>query len=335
MNKLTCAALSAAAISLAASGANYHVIKQIKIGGEGSWDYLTMDSQARRLYVSHATKVVVLDVDSGKVAGEIADTPGVHGIALAPKLNRGFTSNGAANSATIFDLKTLQRIGDVKTGTNPDAIQYEPISERVFTFNRSKDVTVFDGKTGKIQATIPIGGKPEFSVTDGKGMIYVNIEDTSEIVALDARKLRVDKRYPLKPCESPSGLAIDVGKRLLFSVCDNNVMAISNPDSGKVVSTQKIGDEPDGAGFDPESELAFSANRNGTLTVVGNPAGKWQVIENAATKPGARTMAVDEKTHLLYLPVGQFGAVPKAVAGAPKPRPPIVPNTFEILVVGR
>ncbi len=198
----------AAAVAAAAPG-GYHVIKEIKIGGEGGWDYVTVDSAARRLYQSHATKVVVVDVDAGKVVGEIPDTPGVHGVAVAAELNRGFTSNGRGNNVTIFDLKTLKSLGQVKTGENPDAILYEPVSGRVFTFNgRSKDSTAFDAKTGNVESTITLGGKPEFSAADGKGKIYVNIEDTSEIVEIDARKLSVTKRYSLKPADSPSGVAI-------------------------------------------------------------------------------------------------------------------------------
>jgi YVTN family beta-propeller protein len=328
-------ALLAVPIIIAAAPSGYRVIKHIKIGGEGSWDYVTLDSAARRLYVSHGTRVIVLDVDAGKVIGEIPKTPGVHGIALAPSLNRGFTSNGAANTATIFDLKTLRQLGEVKTGTNPDAIQYEPLSGRVFTFNRSNDATAIDGKTGKVEATIPLGGKPEFSVIDGKGMIYVNIEDTNEIVELDGQKLAISKRYSIKPCESPSGLAIDVKARRLFSACDNNIMAVSDPDSGKVLATPRIGDEPDGAAYDSERGLAFSSNRDGTLTVVRNEAGGWQVVENAATKRGARTMAIDEKTHYIYLPVAELGPTPKAIPGAAKPKAAVIPGTFEVLVMSR
>ena len=325
--------LAAAAV---AAPNGYHVVNHIKIGGEGGWDYVTMDSAARRLYVSHGTRVVVVDVDTGKVTGEIADTPGVHGIALAPELNRGFTSNGRANNVTIFDLKTLQAIGQVKTGENPDAIQYEPVSGRVFTFNgRSKDATAFDAKTGTVASTIPLGGKPEFSAADGKGKIYVNIEDTSEIAEIDARKLSVTKRYSLAPCEDPSGLAMDVKNRRLFSVCHNKIMAVSDPDAGKVLATPAIGQGPDGAGFDSGRGLAFSSNGEGTLTVVRETSGNWEVVENAATERGARTMAVDTKTHNVFLPTSQFGPAPAPTAQTPRPRPPMVPETFQIVVVGQ
>lgn len=325
-------------IGLTAAAPNgYHVIKEIKIGGDGGWDYVTMDSASRRLYVSHATHTVVVDVDSGKVIGDIPDTSGVHGIALAPELNRGFISDGRANAITIFDLKTLKAIGTAKTGENPDGIAYEPISRRVFTFNgRSKDATAINAANGTVEGTIPLGGKPEFPVVDGKGRIYVNIEDTSEIAEVDAKKLSVTKRYSLAPCDSPSGLAMDVKTRRLFSVCENKLMAVSDPDSGKVLATPAIGQGPDGAGFDPGLGLAFSSNgRDGTLTVVREQGGNFEVVENAATQRGARTMAVDTKTHNLLLPTADFGPAPAPTAAVPRPRPAILPDSFRILVVGR
>jgi YVTN family beta-propeller protein len=338
MKKIVQIGLLTAATAWAASS-GYHVIKEIKVGGEGGWDYLTMDSSARRLYVSHATKVVVIDVDSGKVTGEVADTQGVHGIAVASDLNRGFSSNGRANNVTIFDLKTLRQIGLVKTGENPDAIQYEPVSKRVFTFNgRSKDTTAIDAKTGNVEGTIPLGGKPEFSAADGKGKIYVNIEDTSEIAEIDAAKLTVTKRYSLAPCEEPSGLAMDVKNRRIFSVCGNKIMAVSDPDSGKVISTPAIGQGADGAAFDPGRGLAFSSNgRDGTVTVVHEVSGKWEVLENATTQRGARTITVDPKTHNLYLPTADFGPPPAPAGAQPgRPaRPSMLPDTFRIIVVGK
>lgn len=320
----------------AAAAATFHVGREIPIGAPGGWDYITLDGAARRLYVSHATKVVVVDPDSGKVVGEIPDTAGVHGVAIAEKLNRGFTSNGRANDVTIFDLKTLKAIGQVKTGENPDSILYEAVSNRVFTFNgRSKDSTAFDAATGKVEGTIPLGGKPEFSAADGTGKIYVNIEDTGEVAEIDAKKLSVLKRYSLKPCEEPSGLALDVKGRRIFSVCGNKLMAISDPDSGKVVTTLPIGQGSDGAGFDVGTRTAFSSNGDGTLTVVREVAGKWTVVENAPTERGARTMTVDQKTHALYLPTAKFEPAPAATAATPRPRPAMVPDTFKVLVVAR
>src|ERR1051325_9858406 len=247
----------------------YHLLKRIEVGGEGGWDYLTVDSAARRLYVSHATRVVVIDVDKGSVVGEIPDTKGVHGIAIAPELGRGFTSNGAAATATIFDLKTLNVLGQVKTGTNPDAIIYDPASRRVFAFNgRSNDATAIDAASGNVAGTLAVGGKPEFAVADGKGMVYVNIEDKSEIVAIDSNKLTVKARWPLAPGEEPSGLAMDRKARRLFAVCSNKKMIVMNADDGHVVADLPTGGGTDAAAFDPETNLAFSSNGEGTLTVV-------------------------------------------------------------------
>jgi DNA-binding beta-propeller fold protein YncE len=326
---LTLSALFAIASFAAPTG--WKILKEIKIGGDGGWDYLTMDSAARRLYVSHATHVVVVDPDAGKVVGDIPDTPGVHGIALAPALNRGFVSNGRGNNVTIFDMKTLKSISQVATGENPDSIRFEPKSGRVFTFNgRGNNSTAIDAKTGMVVGTIPMGGKPEFSVADDKGHVYVNIEDTSEIVEIDAAKASVTKRYSLKPCDGPSGLAIDVKKRRLFSVCGNRVMAVSDPDAGKVIASPAIGAGSDGVAFDPDTGYAISSNGDGTLTVVQEMGGKYEVVENVATARGARTITVDEKTHNVYLPVAdQLPAQPGQRRGG------FAPDSFKVLVVGK
>src|SRR5262245_12609177 len=237
MRKVLLLVLFVAGSALGAA-TGYHLIKEIKIGGDGGWDYLTMDNAARRLYVSHNTHVVVVDPDVGRVVGDIPDTPGVHGIAIAADLNRGFVSNGRGNNVTIFDLKTLKPISQAMTGENPDSIRYEPKSGRVFTFNgRSNNSTAIDAKTGMVVGTIPMGGKPEFSVADDRGHVYVNIEDTSEVVEIDAAKAAVTRRYSLKPCEGPTGLAIDVKNRRLFSACGNRMMAVSEADTGKIIAT--------------------------------------------------------------------------------------------------
>jgi DNA-binding beta-propeller fold protein YncE len=326
-----------AAALLQAAPNGYHATGKIQIGGAGGWDYLTMDSASRRLYVSHATKVVVVDVDTQKVVGEIADTQGVHGIALAPSMNRGWTSNGRTNNVTVFDLKTLQPTGTIATGQNPDAIQYDAASKRVFTFNgRSKDATVIDAESGKVVGTIPLGGKPEFSAADGKGKVYVNIEDTHEIAEIDAAKGTVLKKYSLEGCEDPSGLAMDIKARRIFSVCGNKVMVVSDPDAGKVVATVPIGSGADGAGFDPGTGLAFSSNGgDGTLTVVKGSGSSYSVVENAPTQRGARTMTVDPKTHNVYMSTAQMGPAPAATAAQPRPRPTMVPDTFMVLIVGQ
>jgi len=320
----------AAAAALSAAATGYHVVGEIQIGGEGGWDYLTVDSAARRLYVSHGTHVAVVDLDSNKVVGDIPDTPGVHGIAIAPELNKGFISNGRGNTVTIFDLKTLKSTGTAATGENPDSIRYDSTSGRVFAFNgRSKSATAIDAKSGSVAATIQLPGKPEFSVADGKGHVYVNIEDTNEIVEIDAAKATVTKKYSLSPCDGPSGLAIDTKSRRLMSVCSNRVMAVSDPDAGKVVATPAIGAGSDGAAFDPGTGYAFSSNGDGTLTVVQQTGGKWEVVENIATERGARTIAIDEKTHKIYLPTAK--TAPSQGGG----RASYLPNTFKVLVVGK
>jgi YVTN family beta-propeller protein len=317
--------------------AGYHLLKRIEVGGDGGWDYLTVDGAARRLYVSHATRVVVIDLDRGAVVGEIPNTNGVHGIAIVPELGRGFTSNGRDNTATVFDLKTLKVISQVKTGTNPDAIIYDPASRRVFAFNgRSDDATAIDAASGNVAGTVALGGKPEFAAADGKGTVYVNIEDKSEVVALDSNKLTVKARWPLAPGEEPSGLAMDRERRRLFVVCANKKMIVMDADKGRVVAGLPIGGGVDAAAFDPETKLAFSSNGEGTLTVVHeDSADKYSVVENAPTQRGARTMALDPKTHTVYLATAQFGPPPAPTPDRPHPRASIVPGSFVVLVFGK
>src|SRR5215831_7169037 len=315
---------------LKAAGTGYHILNEIKIGGEGGWDYLTVDSAARRLYVSHGTHVVVVDIDKNTVVGDIPDTPGVHGIALAPELNKGFISNGRGNNLTIFDMKTLKSSGTVAAEMNPDDICYDRGSQRVFAFNgRSRSATVVDAKAGTVAATIPLPGKPEFSVADGKGHVYTNIEDTNEIVEIDAAKAVVAKKYALTGCEGPSGMAMDLKARRIFSVCGNRVMAVSDPDKGAVVATRAIGAGPDGVVFDSSNGYAISSNGDGTLTIVQQAGSKYEVLENVATERGARTIALDEKTHRVYLPTATQG---QAAAGG---RVPYLPDSFKVLVVGK
>lgn len=319
-----------------AAGPGYHVVNKIRVGGEGGWDYLTVDSAARRLYVSRSTHVVVVDIDSATVVGDIPGTPGVHGIAIAPELGRGFTSNGKANTATIFDLKTLREIAQVHTGTNPDAIVYDPATQKIFTLNgRSHDTTVFEAATGVVISTIALGGKPEFAAADGKGKLYVNIEDTSEVVELDTRKLAVTKRFPLKPGEEPSGMGLDSDRHRVFSGCHNKMMTVLDADTGVVVSTVAIGAGVDGNGFDAGAGLAFSANGEGTLTVVNVLTDAYAVAEIVPTQRGARTMAIDALTHNIYLPTAEFSPAPAPTKENPRPRPVPIKDTFVILVVGK
>src|SRR5258708_17029961 len=270
-----------------------HVVKNYKLGGEGGWDYLKFDPDSGRLFISRATHVIVIDADSGKPVGDIPDTPGVHGIALAPDLGRGFTSNGREGTVSIFDLKTLKPISKVKAvGENPDSILFDPATKRVFTFNgRSGDSTAIDASTGDIAGKIVLGGKPEFAVTTGAGEIFVNLEDKSELLQLDPKELKVKSRWPLAPCEEPSGLAMDVKNHRLFAGCDNKMMAVVNADSGKVITTLPIGQGVDANGFDPETGFAFASCGEGVLTVVKEESpDKFSVVENVPTERGARTM---------------------------------------------
>ena len=320
-----------------AADSGYHLIKKLQLGGEGGWDYLTVDGAARRLYLSRSSHVMVLDLDTDKVVGDIPDTPGVHGIAVAPELNRGFISNGKAGTATIFELTTLKALGEVKTGGNPDAILYDPASKRVFTFNgRSLDATVFDARSGKVLQTIPLGGKPEFAATDGKGKIYVNIEDKNEVVELDGPTARQLRRFSLQPCDEPTGMGLDPVRGRVFSGCHNKMMTVLDLGTGKVVATVPIGANVDGNGFDPATGLAFSANGDGTLTVAREVSpGKFEVQETVATQRGSRTMAIDPVTHDVYLAGARFSAPKPSAPGGAMPRPEMVPGSFEILVVGR
>jgi YVTN family beta-propeller protein len=313
----------------------YKVVGKIKIGGAGRWDYAYADSNNHRLYISHGTQTEVIDTASDKLVGTIPDTKGVHGIAIAGDLGRGFTSDGGDNDVTVFDLKTLKVLSKVKTGQNPDAIIYEPVSHRVFTFNgRSSDSTAIDAKTGDvITASIPVGGKPEFAQIDGKGHIYANIEDKNEIIEIDAKNALVAKRYSIAPCDSPSGLAIDPKGRL-YSVCENKLMVVSDPAAGKVLATAAIGGGTDGVAFD--DGYAFSANgADGTITMVGETSpGKFEPVATIQTTKGARTIASDQKAHKLYLPAAEYGPPAEGKDGK-KGRPQALVDTFHIVVVGR
>jgi mono/diheme cytochrome c family protein len=306
------------------------------LGGEGGWDYLTFDPVGKRLFISRGTHVMVVDPYKGTVLGDIPDTSGVHGIALAQDLGKGFTSNGRDNTITVFDLKTLKETARIKIeGENPDAILYDASSKRVFTFNgRSKNATAVDATTGTVVGNIPLDGKPEFGVADGKGMVFVNIEDKSEVTSIDAKKAAVVKSWPLAPCEEPSGLAMDLKNRRLFSGCHNKMMAVMDADTGKVIATPAIGEGVDANAFDAEKQLAFSSNGDGTLTVVHEDSpDKFSVLENAETQKFARTMALDTTNHDVYLVTAEIEIAPPAKEGE-RPRRTMKPGTFTMLVVG-
>jgi DNA-binding beta-propeller fold protein YncE len=324
------------ALFFAAAAPHYHVVKHIPVGGDTGWDYLTIDSPSHRLFISHGDHVVVLDVETAKVVGDIPKTEGVHGIAIARDLHRGFVSNGRLNTVTIFDLDSLKVIGEAKTDERPDAILFDPVSSRVFTFNAGgKNATAIDAKSGAVTGSIPLGGKPEFAQVDGHGHLFVNVEDTGEVAEIDTAKLTVVTRWKLTGCEEPSGLAIDREHKRLFSGCGNKVMAISDAGKGAIMTTVPIGEGVDGDGFDPEYGVAFaSCGGSGALTVVHEiTPDKFEVIDNAATAKGARTMAVDEKTHHIFLPTAQFNPAPAPTPENPRPRRSIVPGTFEIIEV--
>jgi DNA-binding beta-propeller fold protein YncE len=328
----------AAASKSPTSGPGYHLIKKLAVGGEGGWDYLAVDSAARRLYVTRSTRVQVFDADTGTPVGEIPNTAGVHGVALVPQLDRGFTSNGRASTVTVFELKSLKTLSEIKTtGDNPDAILYDPSSRRVFTFNgRGGNATAIDAATGAVAGTVALDGRPEFGVADGKGRIFVNVEDKSVIDVIDPQKLAVEKRWPLAPCEEPSGMAFDEKSRRLFVGCRNKMMAVVDSGSGRVVTTVPIGEGVDANAFDPSAGLAFASCGDGTLTVAHEDSpDKLTVVQSVVTQKSARTMALDPKTHKVFLTAAQFGPPRSLTPGEPRPRPAMVPGSFVVLVFGK
>ncbi|HEY5087420.1 MAG TPA: hypothetical protein VII66_08700 [Gemmatimonadaceae bacterium] len=336
---LICSALFAVP-QLGAQSPGYHVVNTLAVGGDGFWDYLTADGQSGRLYVSRGTHVNVIDMASGKVVGDIANTAGVHGIAIASEFNRGFTSDGGDTTATIFDLKTLQTIAKVPvTGAGPDAILYDPFSKRAFTMNhRGGSATAIDAASGKVVGTADIGGILETGQSDNAGMVYVNVESKSEIAAFDARTMQVKAHWPLTGCQGPSGLAIDRKHGRLFASCgESHTMDVMDYHTGRIVATLPICQGTDAAGFDPGLDLAFASCGDGSITVVHEDSpDKFTVVQTVQTERGARTMAVDEVTHKLYTVTARFGPPPAQVAGqTQRQRPPMIPGSFHVLVVDR
>ena len=313
--------------AMAQSAPGYKVVKTWKLGGDGGWDYITVDSDGRRIFIARATRVMVVDEDSGKLLAEIPDTPGVHGVALVPEFGRGFISNGGEDMVTIFDLKSLKALNKVKVGTRPDAIVYDSFSKRVFTFNaRSHDTTAVDAAKGEVVGKVDLGGKPEFAVSDEKGTMFVNIEDTSELVAFDPQKLTVKARWKMAGCEEPTGLALDMKNRRLFAGCGGNKkMAIVDADSGKVIAMPDIGDGCDATAFDADQKLAFASAGDGTITVIREDSpDKFSVAETVKTQDRARTMGLDPKTHELF-----------TVTAKVLPERKVEPDTFVVMVVGK
>lgn len=313
----------------------YKIVDHWKVGGEGGWDYLLADPPAHRLYLTRGAHVDVLDTTTGKVVGSITGLHGTHGVALDTAGKFGYISDGGGNAVVVFDRSSLATVATIPAGTNPDGIIFEPATQTVWAFNgRSKDVTVIDTAKRTVAATIALPGKPEFPAVDGKGIVFDNIEDKSEIVRLDAHSMKLTDTWPAG-CESPSGLAFDVPGHRLFPVCDGNKMAVVDSNTGKVLATPAIGDGPDAAGWDAEHKLAFASSGDGVLSVVDAGSPGYKTIQSLPTQRGARTMAYDSGSDRVYLVTAEFGPRPAATAENPRPRPPMVPGTFVVLVVGR
>lgn len=319
-----------------ASAQNYKLIRRIPVGEEGGWDYLRVDPDAHRIYVARGDHMMIVDEVSGKVLGDLPNTKGIHGTAIADSLNKGYTSNGQASTVTVFDLKTFKPITEIKTtGDNPDSIIYDPDTKRVFTFNgRSNSSTVIDATTDKVVGTVNLGGKPEEPALDGRGNIFVNLEDKSSIMEFDTKSLAVKGTWSLAPCDGPSALAVDTKNHRLFAACDK-MIAVFNPDTGKVVATPAIAGDPDGDGFDPSTGLVFASVREGLLTVIHQDSpDKYTIVGNVNTQFGARTMALDPKTHHVFTETADFKPAPPATPDNPRPRPQAIPNSFVILELG-
>jgi DNA-binding beta-propeller fold protein YncE len=314
---------------------SYHLAKTTHIGGDGGWDYIAMDSVGHRLFIAHSTIIVVVDPDNGKVLGTIDGLNGAHGTALAYQAGHGFSTSGRDSTVTMFDLKTLSVLGRIPTAPDDDAVLFDPATNRVFTFNGdAASSTVIDPDSGVVLGTIPLPGKPEFGVSSGDGKLYVNLEDSSAVAEIDPARMTVTRHWSLAPCESPTGLAIDRAHHLLFSGCRNKLMAISDASAGKLLTTEPIGDGVDGCAFDPGSHLAFASNGDGTVTVVREDTPtSFRVLANVATKRGARTIALDEKTHRVYTVSADYGPTPAPTPDHPRPRPSIVPDTFVLLTL--
>jgi DNA-binding beta-propeller fold protein YncE len=324
-------------ISSAQTGTeHYHLLGNVTLGGEGGWDYLTFDEAARRLFISHSTHVMVYDVDNWKIAGDIANTEGVHGIAIVNEFGHGFISNGRSNSVLMFDLKNLDTLKRITVGEKPDAIIYDPFSKMVIVCNGdSKNATLIDASTGNVKNTIPLGGDPEFLVSDMKGHVYINVEDKNEVVEIDMKNFKVLHHWSLGGGEGPTGIAMYMNTHRLFIGCANKLIVIVNSDNGKIISKLPIGKGVDAVIFDPEKHVAISSNGEGTLTIVKETApDKFEVAETVTTQMGARTEALDGKTHDLYLITADFGPAPEATKERPHPRPSIIPNTFRLLRFG-
>ncbi len=318
-------------------GSGYHLIKKVKLGGTGGWDYLEVDPATHRLFVSRGTHYVVVDPDQGKIIGDIPGSQRAHGVAFANEFNKGFTTDGSNADSTIFDLTSLKVLDKVKTDKDSDAVIYDPFSKRVFTFNGDANTaSAIDAASGKLVSTFPLGGGPEFGATDGKGKIFVNLEDKSSLVKFDAKTLKIENTWPLAPCESPSGLAIDAAHEILVVGCQNKLMAFVDGNSGKVLGTVPIGQGVDANRFDPATGYAFASCGDGTLTIAHEDSPtKFSLVEMIQTQRGARTMALDYASHTVYLVTAEFGPAPEPTKDNPRPRPAVLPDTFTLLIYGK
>jgi len=325
-------ALFAIASSCYSQNHEYKIAKVYHIASPGGWDYIAVNSG--NLYVSHSTQVNILNEETGDSVGYIPNTTGVHGIAFDKELNKGYTSNGRLNNVTVFDLKTNSILEQIATGENPDAINYEPYTKTIITCNgRSKSLSIIDAKTNKVIGTVDVGGKPEEAVSDGNGKLFVNIEDKNEIVAVDMKTKKVKSHWPLAPAEEPTGLAIDRSTNRLFAGCGNKFLAVVDASNGHLVGTFPIGDGCDGAAFDPATKYIFTSNGEGTLSVYHEKsANEIEKVATVTTKRGARTIAVDEQTHLIYLPTADLE---KPDPNTPGARPRMIAGTFQVLVIGK
>lgn len=313
----------------------YKIVQKIQLSGDGGWDYLNADDATGMLYVSHGKMVNVVDMSTGKSVATITDVNGVHGIAIAPEFNKGFISNGPDSNVTVFNTKDFSVIKKVPvTGKNPDAIIFEPLTKTIITWNgRSSNATVIDAKTDNVIATIPLPGKPEAAVSDGKGKVFVNIEDKSEVCMINVKTWKVEQTWSIAPGEGPSGLALDNETHRLFSATDK-LMVVLDAETGKVITTLPTGDRVDGAGFDPGLKRVYSSCGEGLLTVVQEEnKDSFKVLANIPTQAGAKTISVSLKTHRVYLSTAEFGPTPEKTADNPRPRPSIKPGTFTVLVV--
>lgn len=322
--------------SFAQQKTSLHVLTDFPIHSSGGWDYITVDGAAKRIYVSHGTQVNILDEATGDSVGVIPDTRGVHGVAICHEFNKGYTSNGRADNITVFDLKSSRVLKQLPAGTDPDAIFYDDFSKKIYAFNgHSYDATVIDAATDKVVATIALGGKPETGVSDGRGKVFVNIENTGEEVEIDAKTYKILNRWKLTGGEEPSGLAIDRNTNRLFVGCGgNHVMIVMNATNGNILAKFPIG-RCDGVAFDPQLKLAYSSNGEGNITAVRElNADRFEFVENIPTEPGARTIGIDIKSHKLYLPTAKLSPA-KPTAAHPHPRPQMVPGTFHVIVVGK